>query len=56
MSPSRKALPATEFSTAGTRTRSRTGVFVAMIIPARPSTVAAPPMSLLHEAHGACRA
>ncbi len=45
MSRGRKALPATEFSTAGTRTRSRTGSFSAITTRARPMSVAAPPMS-----------
>ena len=41
----RNALPATEFSTAGIRTRSCSGKLSDMIIYARPSTVAAPPIS-----------
>ena len=44
-SSGRKALPETAFSTAGTSTRSRTGSRAAMTAWARPSTVAAPPMS-----------
>src|SRR6185437_10670031 len=45
ISKGRIALPATEFSTAGTSTRSRTLSLAAMIACARPSIVAAPPMS-----------
>ena len=45
MSPGRNALPDTAFSTAGISTRSCTCRPVAMIICAKPSTAAAPPMS-----------
>ena len=44
-SPGRKALPAIAFSTAGMRTRSRTGSFCPIIISASASTPAAPPIS-----------
>ncbi len=44
-SSGRKALPETEFSTAGTSTRRRTFSFAAITIEASASTCAAPPMS-----------
>mmetsp|Transcript_24391 Transcript_24391/g.68634 ORF Transcript_24391/g.68634 Transcript_24391/m.68634 type:complete len:218 (-) Transcript_24391:863-1516(-) len=44
-SPGRNASPEIAFSTAGTRTRKRTGSCASMTIAARPSTCAAPPMS-----------
>ena len=44
-SPGRKAAPAMAFSTAGMRTRRRKGSPASMIMWARPSTLAAPPMS-----------
>ena len=44
-SSGRKAFPETLFSTAGTKMRSRTGRPAIMIIRARPSVVAAPPIS-----------
>jgi hypothetical protein len=45
MSPGRKALPEIAFSTAGISTRSRSRSPSVMIARARPSAVAAPPMS-----------
>ena len=44
-SPGRKASPEIEFSTAGISTRRRTGNLASRIMAARPSTLAAPPMS-----------
>ena len=45
MSIGRIALPETEFSTQGSSTRNRTGSLASMIAWARPSMIAAPPMS-----------